>query len=303
MNGVYKYVYENEIIYIGKSDNSIIDRISAHTKEEKFAPYIDKADIYYSPCINSAHTKVVETCLINKYKPILNITDKYEESFDVGFIEPLWYKIPKSYSQSMNMNILLLKGESTCGDLIHEKAESAYKLLFSDSLNEYNKKQTRPSRQIENYYIHIKNGKREAPFYEFRIELKNVKEVSSMLFDNMVDSFKKRNPNLYVFNAGISNDYENIYIHIDFIPFYTQGRTNGLSKGVSMKAALLEQGFHFTNKGVSETTLWQARELRENEEFLLQTYAVNAVEKHLFINKLVCLFKKRFLKRGTLIKV
>jgi hypothetical protein len=272
MNGVYKYVYENEIIYIGKSDNSIIDRISAHTKEKKFAPYIDKADIYYSPCINSAHTKVVETCLINKYKPILNTIDKYEESFDVGFIEPSWYRISKSYSQSMNMNILLLKGESTCNDLIHKKAEGAYKISFSDSLNEYNKKQTRPCRQIENYYIHIKNGKREAPFYEFRIELKNVKEVSSMLFDNMVDSFKKRNPNFYVFNAGISNDYENIYIYIDFIPFYTQGRIKGLRKGVSMKAALIEQGFHFTSRGVSGTTLWQVRELRENEEVLLQTY-------------------------------
>lgn len=293
MNGVYKYVYGNKIIYIGKSDNSIIDRISAHTKEEKFMPYIDKVDIYYSPCINPAHTKVVETCLINKYKPILNVMDKYEESFDVGFIEPSWYKISKSYTQSMDRSILLTKGEDVHDDSAHIKAAKAYDTLFNESLDAYNKMQTRPCRKIENYYTHIKNSKRESAFYELKVKLKDVQN-NAILFADIIDSFKKRNSNLYVFNTSISNDDIDTYIIIDFIPFYTQDRTNGLSKGVSLKAALQEEGFYSTSKGTTATTLWQVSEIRAIEDVLLKTYTINIVENRSFINKITCFFKKRF---------
>ena len=42
--GIYKYVYNGEIIYIGKSDSKggIPNRIYGHSKEEKFQPYLDK---------------------------------------------------------------------------------------------------------------------------------------------------------------------------------------------------------------------------------------------------------------------
>ena len=38
MYGLYKYVYNGEVVYIGKSDSSIDMRIDAHAKESKFKP-------------------------------------------------------------------------------------------------------------------------------------------------------------------------------------------------------------------------------------------------------------------------
>ncbi|WP_303835195.1 GIY-YIG nuclease family protein [Ruminococcus flavefaciens] len=91
MFGIYKYVYNDEIIYIGKSDNSILNRVNAHVKEAKFKPYLEKAVIYYTECKNRAHTHILETFLINKYKPILNDSLKYEEDLDFDIPEPEWH--------------------------------------------------------------------------------------------------------------------------------------------------------------------------------------------------------------------
>ena len=42
---VYKYVYDGEIVYIGKNDTDLKTRIKQHEREEKFQPYL-KSDIY-----------------------------------------------------------------------------------------------------------------------------------------------------------------------------------------------------------------------------------------------------------------
>jgi hypothetical protein len=73
------------------------------------------------------------------------------------------------------------------------------------------------------------------------------------MLDVYIRSFRQRNPNLYIFNAVLHLDEASPHLHIDFIPFYTQGRKNGLQKGVSMKQALIEQGF--TPQGVRNNQL------------------------------------------------
>ena len=77
---VYKYVLDNQIIYIGKNDTNLQDRIIQHQREEKFKPYME-ADIYYIELKNKAETSGLEKLLINKYKPILNIVDKYKKIY------------------------------------------------------------------------------------------------------------------------------------------------------------------------------------------------------------------------------
>ena len=42
---VYKYVKAGEIVYIGKNDTNLADRIYQHKLEEKFIPYAD-AEVY-----------------------------------------------------------------------------------------------------------------------------------------------------------------------------------------------------------------------------------------------------------------
>jgi len=57
-------------------------------------------------------------------------------------------------------------------------------------------------------------------------------------------------------------------LHIDFIPFYTKDRKNGLSKGVSMKAALIEQGFKPRSPKENQLVMWEFSERAEMERVL-----------------------------------
>lgn len=89
MHGIYKLVKDGNIVYIGKSDSSILSRIMDHTQEEKFADYFG-SEIFYFEVKNSTETTIYEKLLINKYKPILNVTDVHDESVDIPFEEPEW---------------------------------------------------------------------------------------------------------------------------------------------------------------------------------------------------------------------
>lgn len=84
-----------------------------------------------------------------------------------------------------------------------------------------------------------------------------------------MQSFQERNPNLHVFNAVLHMDEASPHIHINFIPFYTQGRINGLEKGVSMKAALDEQGFRAKGQRENRLVAWEQSE-RDHMEAILK---------------------------------
>ena len=92
---VYKYVLDDEIVYIGKNDTDLHSRIYQHTLEDKFQPVKD-AQIYYIELQNSVESRVMEELLINKYKPVLNIVSK-QRGLSISFEEPPWreYAAPK----------------------------------------------------------------------------------------------------------------------------------------------------------------------------------------------------------------
>lgn len=54
--------------------------------------------------------------------------------------------------------------------------EDAFHELFDDAVEEYNLKQSRPCRCINNYFEHIKNSKREELFYEAIVQFGNVED-------------------------------------------------------------------------------------------------------------------------------
>lgn len=87
---VYKYVYRNSIIYIGKTDYSLKQRVSGHEKEKKFKKYLDDVEIYFIELKNKAETSFMEKYLINKYKPVLNIVDVYDGDSGIIMCEPEW---------------------------------------------------------------------------------------------------------------------------------------------------------------------------------------------------------------------
>lgn len=92
-HGLYKYVYNEQIIYIGKSNSNIKNRINGHKRESKFRPYLDKAEIYVCKLPNSTETDLMEKALINRYKPILNVEfNRLGFSSLISVQEPKWEK-------------------------------------------------------------------------------------------------------------------------------------------------------------------------------------------------------------------
>lgn len=125
--GVYKYVWNDEVIYVGKSNTDIEKRIQCHSREDKFQKYLDDADVYFCFLPNAATTDIYELYYINKYHPILNVTSKYDcepVGIDVADIEwskysPTKYwctkkkKKPSAVIQYHNTKINWLKGMMT----------------------------------------------------------------------------------------------------------------------------------------------------------------------------------------------
>ena len=158
---------------------------------------------------------------------------------------------------------------------IHE----AYEELFGAAIDDYNAKQKQPCRRIKDYYSHIASGKREDPFYEVIVQLGDCKdtpcgspraEIAKKILAEYAAKFQERNKNLHVFNSVMHLDEASPHLHIDFVPFYTEGRQRGLSKGVSMRAALKEMGITAKNSGVNQLVIWEERERRELEQLLRQ---------------------------------
>ena len=158
-----------------------------------------------------------------------------------------------------------------------QDVRDAYEQLFGKALAEYNAKQAKPSRRIKDYYEHISSGNREEAFYEVVVQFGDMQnapcgsergEIVRQMLDEFMQGFQERNPNLYVFNAVLHLDEASPHLHIDFIPFYTHGRVNGLSSGVSMKSALIEQGFTPKGSRENQLVLWEERERIEMERIL-----------------------------------
>ena len=91
---VYKYVLNDEIIYIGKNDTDLYSRLNQHGKpgdniEEYGWDEINQSTIYYIELANSTMSDVVESELIRRYKPKYNKA-KNSEWDGLSFIEPKW---------------------------------------------------------------------------------------------------------------------------------------------------------------------------------------------------------------------
>ncbi len=158
-----------------------------------------------------------------------------------------------------------------------QDVRDAYHQLFDRALQEYNAKQARRDRVISDYYLHMAESKREEAFYEIVVQFGDCEtapcgsergDLAKQMLQSYMRDFQRRNPNLFVFNAVLHLDETSPHLHIDFIPFYTKGRKKGLSKGVSMKSALIEQGFKPRGTKENQLVMWEFAERAEMERVL-----------------------------------
>ncbi len=156
--------------------------------------------------------------------------------------------------------------------------EQAYHTLFDEALAEFNAKQKRKDRCIENYYEKIRKGKQEKPFYEVIFQIGNMNdmaasgengELARTVLDKFMRTFQERNPQLHVFSAHLHMDEATPHLHIDFIPF-TSGSKRGLSTRVSLKQALADQGITGEGRSMTERAMWVQKEKEALAEIMLE---------------------------------
>ena len=123
---VYKYVLDNEIIYIGKADSSLIKRLSEHGRDgdnidKSGWDEINRADIYYVVMPNETYNDIFESVMINKYHPKYNKA-KMSEWSAFPLPEPEWIKFGSltinDSPSSSNGNTLDLSPSNTIYDRI-----------------------------------------------------------------------------------------------------------------------------------------------------------------------------------------
>ena len=156
--------------------------------------------------------------------------------------------------------------------------EEVYHQLFDEAVAEFNAKQKRKDRCVDNYYEKICNGKQEKPFYEVIFQVGNKDdmgtagenaELAKTILDKFYHSFLKRNPQLRVYSAHLHMDEATPHLHIDFVP-YTTGSKRGLSTRVSLKQARVDQGITGEGRSLTERDLWVQREKEALAEIMLE---------------------------------
>lgn len=163
-------------------------------------------------------------------------------------------------------------------DYCNEPIKKVYHELFDEALKQYNDKQKRKDRKISDYYKHIESGKQEKLFHEVIFQIGNKEDMSATgeyaelaraILDEYYQGFQERNPYLRVFSAHLHMDEATPHIHIDFVPF-TTGSKRGLETRVSLKKALLHQGFEGEGRDDNELNRWIFSEKKVLTEIMQQ---------------------------------
>lgn len=167
-----------------------------------------------------------------------------------------------------NINTLMTHENVT---IVDKDIRTAYKEIFGEVLQEYNSRQKRSDRKIDDYYEHIlksKNG--EKPFYEdvlqwgrmedFRAE-PQLREKAKECLVEYARTFEARNPNLKLIGAYVHMDEASPHLHLDYIPV-AKGYKIGLQARNSLDKAMKQMGYTPVKESRKNnaTKLWKENE-------------------------------------------
>lgn len=158
-------------------------------------------------------------------------------------------------------NIFIVYGTS---NLIND-LKTVYHKEFDEALEEYNKKQTRPDRRIEDYFEHVA-GKEQDMAVEIIIQIgdrefwkqyDDMKSYIKLSYQIMLDKLMKILPQFVVANAVIHLDEDSPHMHIVGVPV-ADGYKKGLRKQVSKRKV-------FTKEVLSQVLQDKLREVANKE--------------------------------------
>lgn len=174
--------------------------------------------------------------------------------------------------------------ELTCNNvvIVDKPVRQAYQELFGKSAEEYNARQQRSDRKIDDYYRKIKNDKRKHLVYELIVQIGDRKdtgneaEAEREALLRYAETWSERNPNLSLIGAYIHADEPNgtVHMHIDYIPVAHCDR--GMKLQNSLDRALTQQGFEgYYSKRNTPQIAWQRAE-RQALEDICKDMGINA---------------------------
>ncbi|MGX4645714.1 plasmid recombination protein [Holzapfeliella sp. JNUCC 80] len=117
-----------------------------------------------------------------------------------------------------------------------EDIKAVYQKLFQSVVDEYNQKQKRADRKIDDYYSKIKHSKGYELQREFVVQVGQKSDfengiesenwqTANQILKSYAENFQKENPNLYVYNAVIHNDEVSPHLHLNVVPIATGYKT------------------------------------------------------------------------------
>ena len=142
--------------------------------------------------------------------------------------------------------------------LIHRNIRDIYEKEFGQAVKDYNAKQKRKDRKIDNYYSKVKHSKNQRTQIEFIVQVGNVDDYkndknritsslwqdSKKILENYFENFQKRNPNLIPYNAVIHMDEATPHLHLNVVPVaHLKNVKRGLTVKPSLDRALEEEGY------------------------------------------------------------
>jgi len=158
-------------------------------------------------------------------------------------------------------NICIVYGTSNLIDDV----KTVYHKEFDEALEEYNKKQTRPDRRIEDYFEHVA-GKEQDMAVEIIIQIgdrefwkqyDDMKSCIKLSYEIILDELKKKLPQFVVANAVVHLDEDSPHMHIVGVPV-ADGYKKGLRKQVSKRKV-------FTKEVLSRVLQDELREVANKE--------------------------------------
>lgn len=162
-------------------------------------------------------------------------------------------------------------------EIMNDDIEDVYEKYFGEAVDKYNAKQKRSDRKIDNYLDKISSTKNKKSSYEYVVMIGNKdtnsalesenREISSSVYKEFLEEFKKKFPQLKVFHAVIHNDESTPHMHFDYIPV-ASGYKQGLETQASLSKALEKMGV------VGDNGKGDVRELNKKAFQLFQDVAL-----------------------------
>ena len=192
-------------------------------------------------------------------------------------------------------NICIIYGTSNLIDDV----KTVYHKEFDEALEEYNKKQIRPDRKIEDYFEHVAGKEQDMAVEiiiqigdrEFWKQFDDMKSYMKLSYQIILDELRKRLPQFVVANAVVHLDEDSPHMHIVGVPV-ADGYKKGLSKQVSkrkvftksvLSRVLQDELREVANKEVND---WFGKQIKEkskgrNHDLSVAEYKVAQETKHL----------------------